>query len=543
MKIHRILPIRRKELVEESRGLSSTAQSYEPRYNSRRLRPLFFLAGFGGLIIGNTLITGPTSAPSEPTNPMFLKHLTRVGGPRLLFQPNFRQAFSLSSHKPVSQLPKTIIDVEQDMFSDKNSPQAQALDPDPVSAVLSAPAHVPPQRHQPVQISKPSITVSSSKMKIPKERFAVSGLYNLSSVPKKALNFAREWISSDPECKEDQTKLHVACCRAHCGGISDRAKGLLFLTLVASKTGRQLCFNQEYFLSGPHPGCEMGNYISISHKSVSVYNRPWIKRGKPDSIINAGPEEFTSLPKNPAANAFYISSSYAAKSRELELEKGRADAKKFGMMALEVSGVLHGKMKEAQNMLRERLGSALKDSYVALNVRCGECEFELSSGEHALGSSNQGFKDGLKSKVPHQMLSLMRAIPGSIVCQKRLFISSDSELFRKEVEIAMPKGIKVASCCSPPVHMGFGPENVQLVSKEQHLQHLVDLISMGDSTSLFKGDGGFAELGAMSKSWKPVLTKTWNSSASLEGQIRLMNVILQSLDCNEIISKPLLNVN
>lgn len=539
MKVYRILPTRRKELVGET--LSSTVQSKEPRYNSRRLWPLFFLAGFSGFIAGNTLIAGPTSAPSQPTQPILSKEASDVGAPpRPLFQSNFKQAFSLSSHKPTSQLLKTITVVGQDKFSDKRSPQAQALaKPAPGSAALPVPAHVlvaPPQRLQPVQISTPSIPVSSSKVKMPKEKFAASGLYNLSSVPEKALSFALEWISSDPKCKEDQTKLHVACCRAHCGGISDRAKGLLFLTLVASKTGRQLCFNQEYFLSGPHPGCEMGNYISISHKSVSVYNRPWIKRGSPDSIINVGPEEFTSLPNNPAAKALYISSSYAAKSRELELEKGRSDAKKFGMMALEVSGVLHGKMKEAQNMLRERLGSALKGSYVALNVRCGECVFKLSTGEIALGSSNQGFKDGLKSKVPHQMLSLMRAIPENIVCQRPLYISTDSELFRKEVEIAMPKGIKVVSCCSPPVHMGFGPENVQSVTKEQHLQHLVDLISMGESTSLFKGDGGFAELGAMSRSWKPVVTRSWNISASLEGQIRLMNVILQSLDCNEIIS-------
>lgn len=65
-----------------------------------------------------------------------------------------------------------------------------------------------------------------------------SGQYDFGSAPAEALEFARKWISTDPACEHDPKKLQVACCRAHCGGFSDRTRGLLILTLVAAKTGR-----------------------------------------------------------------------------------------------------------------------------------------------------------------------------------------------------------------------------------------------------------------------------------------------------------------
>lgn len=253
-------------------------------------------------------------------------------------------------------------------------------------------------------------------------------------------------------------------------------------------------------MSGPWPKCENGTYLYISHDNTAKYSEPWVKAGEPNETIEVAPEELCNLLQNPVVNARYIASCYAAKSKELRITQGRIDAKKFGMMAIAVSGVLSHKMEEARNVLRDRVGSQLGASYVALNIRCGESLFEAHSGEVVLGSKNIGFQDGFQSKIPDELLKLLRKLPRGLSCRRALFLTTDSERFRKEVEIAMPNGIRVISCCSSPVHVGFGPANRSPVTSQEGLQHLVDVVAMSESAYIFKGDGGFAELGPLASS-------------------------------------------
>lgn len=367
-----------------------------------------------------------------------------------------------------------------------------------------------------------------------------SELYDFSSTPPEALEFARKWISVDPACEHDPRNLQVACCRAHCGGISDRAKGLMILTVVAAKSGRQLCLNEDYFMSAPWPKCENGAYLYIGHQKSVKYNTPAVKHGAPSETIEALPEDLSDLHGNIFAGVRFIASSYATKVKEIGVSSGRIDAKKFGMMAIAFSGVLRDKMAESRILLRERVGSKLGNSYVALNVRCGESHLRARNGKVVLSSSNHGFHDGFESTMPGKLLDLMRKLPRGLTCEKALFLSTDSVVFREEAETAMPSGIRVVSCCSSPVHVGYGPDNKHLVTREEGLQHLVDLIAMGESSFIFKGDGGFTELGAVAKSWRQIKFRSWpgmfenqKEKSNDETQRSFMNNMLETLKCDQ----------
>lgn len=488
----------------------------------KRTWPLLLLAGFSGFMAGALFFERerPTSATERLSNTTQSSTMSSHIGLHSIEVP----VFSLSSHKLVSG---SVRESSSSVLESSRGAGTKAIHD------VRLPLQQSPEKAMAVQVKSNGTAILDS----------ASGFYDFTTAPMQALEFARKWISSDPTCEQDHTKLQVACCRAHCGGISDRAKGLLALALVASKVGRQLCFNENYFLSGPWPRCEEGSYLYISHQKSEIYNTPWVKAGvgsHPNRVIQVVPEELDALPKNPAIEALYIASSYAAKSVAIHLTKGRADAKRFGMMAIAVSGVLDKKMKDAKNMLREGIGSELGTSYTSLNIRCGECVFKLSTGEDALGSDNQGFHDGIRPTSPNQILGYMRQIPRETTCQRALHISTDSALFMKEVQIAIPSGLKALSCCASPIHVGFGPASMRAVSKNERLQHLVDLIAMSESERMFRGDGGFSELGAMTKSWaieNPMaVSRKWNSSADAHRQHRsFMNQMLRSLHCDHVI--------
>lgn len=367
-------------------------------------------------------------------------------------------------------------------------------------------------------------------------------LYDFSSVPVDALNFARKWISSNPACKSNPNYIQAACCRAHCGGISDRTRGILIMTVVAAKAGRQLCLVEDYFMSGPWPKCEGGAYLYISNQSSAKYLAPWLKTGKADEVIKVVPEDLGNLRESPGKSVRYMASSYATKVKEIGVTGGRIDAKKFGMVAIAVSGVLRDQMNAARNMLHERVGKTLGKSYVSLNMRCGESVFKTDAGNDVLGSNNHGFHDGFRSQMPDRVLDLIRKIPRGVSCKKKLFLSADSALFRKEVKIAMPVGVKVVSCCSAPVHIGYGPDDAHPVTREEGLQHLVDLIALSESSYIFKGDGGFTELGTLTKSWNPVRFRSWpglferqHEISDEQTQMSFMNHLLETLECDQLI--------
>lgn len=509
MTSHPYLPLRRRENLRgrlETREFSVVAKRSMRNLRSRAWFPILasVIAFTCGLLSRRSApITFESSTASNASSSLI--------SPLEVSKQVELRAFSLSSHEGFPGAARN----ETSPTSTKHAPSDQF----PKENIISSDATLP---------------FESETAKLP--------LYNFSSVPVDALNFARKWISSDPACKSNPNHLQAACCRAHCGGISDRTRGILIMTVVAAKAGRQLCLVKDYFMSGPWPKCEGGAYLYISHQSSAKYFTPWLKTGKADEVIKVVPEDLGNLLENPGKSVRYIASSYATKVKEIGVTGGRIDAKKFGMMAVAVSGVLRNQMNAARDMLHERVGQTLGKSYISLNMRCGESVFKTDAGKDVLGSNNHGFHDGFRSQMPDRVLGLMRKIPRGVSCKKTLFLSADSTLFRKEVQIAMPVGVKVVSCCSVPIHIGYGPDDAHPVTPEEGLQHLVDLIALSESSYIFKGDGGFTELGTLTQSWNPVRFRSWpglferqNEISDEQTQRSFMNHLLQTLECDQFI--------
>jgi hypothetical protein len=331
---------------------------------------------------------------------------------------------------------------------------------------------------------------------------ATAKLYNVSSAPVAAVAWARKWIRSGA-CKDEPNALIVSCCRQHCGGISDRVRGLVTLALAAERARRPLCLNREYFLPGPSPACEEGAFLYITHDAFNVYSEPWIKRGQAPTVTRMS-NRSEPVAENPAQNVRYISSVLASKSMQIGVA-GRADAKRFGMLALALSGVLSRDMLRTQSMISERIGSPLQSlAHVAIHIRCGASSFENAAGVRVKAVS---WADGYDSHVPDVLLRTLRTIPADATCLKPLYIASDSVLFKEELAKSLPSGIRTVTCCGTPVHVG--QEGTDALTVFEEYQHLVDLEAIGTADAVFRTVGGFAELGAVSKTWHDVEQRSW----------------------------------
>lgn len=427
-------------------------------------------------------------------------------------------------------------------------PKAIVAPPEPKPRFIRSTSHSNWKKPRPLRriygrnTAKPRTRLTNTPGKLQEETIPLNG-YNISSVPLEILQWILDFTVTG-ECEEAPDSLITRCCAAHCGGMSDRLRGLATLILVAEKANRRLCITRDYFIPNTvAPSCDGGNFIYLTHDTIVKYPSGWSsmkRKNRPSPQYFKMTNRHQPDQDNPARNARYIST-----VRTVDIEKyniiGRVDNKRLGLAALAVSDVLSQDVRKAQRSLAQHLGRPINHfRHVSLHVRCGASSFKTTGGNEVKATDK--WKDGYETEGPNLLLESLRSIPEDTKCRIPLYIASDSQLYKNELRVALPKGIRVISCCGEPLHIGFvydgkAAENLGGMSQIDKIQHLVDLEALGTSDVIFRTVGGFAETGTLAKTWAPVPSVRWPGAGehdptptTLERE-EFIDSFLESLGC------------
>lgn len=360
--------------------------------------------------------------------------------------------------------------------------------------------------------------------------------YDYGGVNQEVLDYAHKWIHTE-NCENDHNALIARCCTNFvCGGMADRVRGILLLTMAAEKANKRLCLPRDYFIPSVRPYCPGGNYMVILRSSFLIYQNPMEPRVRPRGRKMT--DMYDPTKDNPGKYTRYISTVRNARDRRIGITSSQ-DIKRFGVLAVALSQSMDRDMSQAQHKLESCLKKPLDEvPHVALHIRCGGSLYTDGNGTRRAAITN--WKDGYNTSVPDDILRAARKLP-PLTCRKPLYISTDSLGYKHELMKAIPKGIRTVSCSKEALHVGFS----RPISQRGSRNHLIDLEAIGSADAIFRTVGGFAELGSVAMGWGAPQIYSWPTRplgrelsdgeewAFEDRQRHFFRMLLINLDCSK----------
>lgn len=377
-----------------------------------------------------------------------------------------------------------------------------------------------------------------------------TNFYLVDSVPDAVRTYVAKRVARAPDCESHPNALLVRCCRGWaCGGTSDRIRGISGLLVAASAANRTLCFSRSWLFPGPEDPCRGGK---------TVWMR--LSRENDDGVIRkSGGERRRLTIRSPdlLRDVKFVGSSHPAGIPEIGVprkyfgptagERNYVGAKKLGFLALSYAGIINDVALEARVAVQSAVAMSVPNrvpgrplDFVALHVRCGGSSFATSQGQRIVALD---YHDGMASDIPDLLMKAILALPRDLVCQRPLFMASDSIRYIAEFKMAAPRRMPVVSCCSSPAHVDLPRFD------SRSSQHFVDMAAFALARSIYATRGGYAELGAQSMQWNgppinfftgrqdPSNAKKWSYSNA--DATRFVDKLQMELDCKRRPDLPL----
>jgi hypothetical protein len=354
--------------------------------------------------------------------------------------------------------------------------------------------------------------------------------YDLASAPQSILRVLQETIARGGDCDPaDRRLLVTTCCHTSCGGFADRVRGLPMLLLVAKLARRPLCLSRDYFLAAPEPRCDPreGKFSFITWKDLRLLKAAALG-SKPKQGEDAS--RFGDL----LHRVRFVTSNFKLPQlAELGLHNSSdylVDGRRLGVLALAYSRSINQEMITSGDAVVNIAALNVRTKkFVSLHVRCGGSSFTVGRGIRIDRTTDAD--DEFNFLYPELLLSAARATPRNIVCQKALYIASDSTRFRAELQLVLPKGVTSFACCSTSHHIDKqGGRNADSVQ-----QHLIDIQAFALSEKIFATGGGFAITGAFAGSWDhSVPSLSLSRTAQVDEVKGFMQEILKVMNCSTI---------
>lgn len=177
------------------------------------------------------------------------------------------------------------------------------------------------------------------------------------------------------------------------------------------------------------------------------------------------------------------------------------------------SHVLDTDMRDAQLAVLSALKLTSKpenSGFVALHLRCGGNTFTNMDN---VSMRCLPYSDGHRGVIGNLVLQQVKRIPRDMICKRKLYLASDSQRLRTEVQLSLPIGMQAVACCSVPLHVDY------MEASHDGNQHLIDLAAFSMAKKLFITEGGYGELGAVWGFWDGTPVRYWNNNSNIHPKL------------------------